>query len=229
MENILIVDDVNLNVRILEDHLKDSYSILKASNGAEAIEVAKREKPDLILMDIIMPVMDGVEATSHLKKDPETKHIPVIFITALDQIHDIKRGFEAGGIDYIVKPYNPQEVMLRVNTQINLIKYQKQIVELERKNSVLAMVVTANHELRQPLTRLKGFFDLFLMEIEPYKEDIPFKNIDKMNKAIDEIIHILDKYQTNSDFDITSYLVDNDYKMDIKMVKFKNQVKKGKV
>ncbi len=222
MESILIVDDVNLNVRILEDHLKETYRVFKASNGSEAIDVAKKELPDLILMDIIMPVMDGVEATYCLKKDPKTRHIPIIFITALDQINDIKRGFEAGGIDYIIKPYNPQEVMLRVNTQINLIKYQKQIVELERKNSVLAMVVTANHELRQPLTRLKGFFDLFLMEVESYKDDISTKNIDKMSKAIDEIISILDKYQANSEFDITSYLVDSDYKMDIKMVKFKN-------
>lgn len=224
MEKILIVDDVKLNLRILEDHLKSEYNIIKAFNGKEAIEIAEKELPDLILMDIIMPVMDGVDATLYLKKKELTKHIPIIFITALDQINDIKKGFEAGGIDYIIKPYNPQEVMLRVNTQIKLINYQKQIIELERKNSVLAMTVTANHELRQPLTRMKGFFDLLMIEMEQNK--LLSKNTIKIEKAIDEMIQILDKYQYNDNFDITSYLTDKDYNMDIKMVRFKDPSKK---
>jgi DNA-binding response OmpR family regulator len=220
MEKVLIVDDVNLNLRILEDLLKDHYQIIKAKNGKEALDKAHNENPDLILMDIVMPEMDGIEATTLLKRNNKTAHIPVIFITALDQIHDIMKGFEVGGIDYIVKPYNPQEVLLRVNTQIRLIKYQQQIIELTQKNSILAMVVTANHELRQPLTRIKGFFELHTAELENSGHDFSKKNIMKIDKAIDEMVNILDKYQNNPNFNIDSYLTDNDFNMDIKMVKF---------
>lgn len=223
MDKILIVDDVNLNLRILEDHLLPYYEVLKARNGKQALELAITEKPILILMDIVMPEMDGVEATQKLKEMEATRQIPVIFITALDQINDMVKGFEVGGVDYIIKPYNPQEVLTRVNTQIRIIKYQQQILDLERKNSVLAMVVTANHELRQPLTTLKGYLEMHLDELKEQGVYFSDKPIKKFEKAIDSMIKILDKYKNNQDFDITSYLRDEEQNMDIKMVKFKEE------
>lgn len=220
MDKILIVDDVNLNLRILEDLLKDQYIVIKAHNGKEALEIAHNDLPKVILMDIVMPEMDGIEATKLLKRDEKTAHIPIIFITALDNIAFITQGFEVGGVDYIIKPYKPQEVLLRINTQIQLIEYQQQILELTKKNSILAMIVTTNHELRQPLTRLKGFFDLHLEELANGSLAFSKKNIAKIDKAINEMISILDKYQNNPDFDITSYLTNTEYNMDIKMVHF---------
>ncbi len=223
MDKILIVDDVNLNLRILEDHLLPYYQVLKARNGKQALDVAITERPILILMDIVMPEMDGIEATQKLKQMESTKNIPIIFITALDQINDMVKGFEVGGVDYIIKPYNPQEVLTRVNTQIKIIKYQQQILDLERKNSVLAMVVTANHELRQPLTTLKGYLEIHLKELKEKEITFSDKPIKKFDKAIDTMIQILDKYKNSQDFDITSYLKNDEQKMDIKMVKFKEE------
>lgn len=223
MEKILIVDDVKMSQRILEDLIKPHYDVLLATNGQEAYDTAKKEKPDLILMDIIMPVMDGLEATRLLKEDLDTKHIPIIFITAIDKINHIVKAFEIGGVDYIVKPYNELEVLSRVNTQIKLQKYQKQILELERKNSILAMIVTANHELRQPLTILKGYLDLHLSTIEDKNCQYDQKHIIKINDSIDQMINLLNKYRDCTNFDIDEYMSNDDYKMKIAMVKFKEE------
>ena len=221
MEKILIIDDVHMSQRILEDLLNPFYQVVCANNGKEGYEKALIEKPDLILMDIVMPVLDGFESTKLIKTNDEIKNIPIIFITAVDRIDEIVKAFEIGGVDYIIKPYKELEVLSRVNTQIKLIKYQKQILDLERKNSVLAMVVTANHELRQPLTILKGYFDLHLINLNENHITYTPKHIDKINESFDLMISLLDKYRDNSNFDIDDYISNDDYKMKIQMVKFK--------
>ena len=156
MDKILIVDDLQISQEILSDLLSASYEIICASNGQEGYEKAKSESPDLIIMDVVMPVLDGFEATKLLKSDEETKDIPIIFITVLDNIDDVVKGLELGGVDYIIKPFHDLEVLSRVNTQIKLSKYQKRILELTKNDSILAMAVTVNHDIRQPLTVLQG-------------------------------------------------------------------------
>jgi diguanylate cyclase (GGDEF)-like protein/PAS domain S-box-containing protein len=118
---ILIVDDVNENLHILMGLLRDDYSIAAANNGEKALELARRQPhPDLILLDIKMPGMDGYAVLSLLKSDPETADIPVIFVTALSEASDETRGLALGVADYLTKPINPELLHLRINTQLEL-------------------------------------------------------------------------------------------------------------
>ena len=118
---ILIVDDVNENLHILMGLLRDDYSIAAANNGEKALELARRQPhPDLILLDVKMPGMDGYSVLAHLKSDPETADIPVIFVTALSETSDETRGLALGVADYLTKPINPELLHLRINTQLEL-------------------------------------------------------------------------------------------------------------
>jgi PleD family two-component response regulator len=129
MEQILIVDDMPGNIKILGEILKDKYKIIVASNGKTAIQLASEKMPDLILMDVMMPEMDGFTACQTIKNDSKTAEIPIIFITALSDTSDIVTGFEIGGVDYIVKPFNAKEVEMRVNTHLHLKRLHNQLKE----------------------------------------------------------------------------------------------------
>jgi diguanylate cyclase (GGDEF)-like protein/PAS domain S-box-containing protein len=133
---ILVVDDTLENVTLLSRILKMSgYNIQVASSGTQAVDVAKTLLPDLILLDINMPVMDGFEACARLKEDERTREIPVIFISALDSIEDKVRAFRAGGVDYILKPFEYEEVQARVETHLDIRRLR---VQLELANRELA-------------------------------------------------------------------------------------------
>lgn len=124
MQNILIVDDARLNIQIMTDILADDYNILSASSGQEALEIAMSQSVDLILLDIIMPGMDGYEVCQRLKRDCQTKNIPVIFISAMTEVKDETKGLEMGAIDYIFKPVNPAIVKVRVKNHLELKRYR---------------------------------------------------------------------------------------------------------
>ncbi|MBF0368125.1 MAG: diguanylate cyclase [Magnetococcales bacterium] len=119
-QTILVVDDSPNNVRILSEILRQDHRILYATNGPDALETAKTQLPDLILLDIMMPEMDGYETCTKLKADPRTQEIPIIFITALDREQHETVGLELGGIDYLTKPINPYIVRLRVRNHLEL-------------------------------------------------------------------------------------------------------------
>jgi DNA-binding response OmpR family regulator len=122
MPNILVVDDTPLNLLLLADILnKDGYQVSPVSSGKLALTAVKNNPPDLILLDIMMPDMDGYEVCQALKEDKLTKDIPIIFISALDEISDKIKAFDAGGIDYIVKPLKPKEVLARVKTHLEML------------------------------------------------------------------------------------------------------------
>ncbi|MCP4289025.1 MAG: diguanylate cyclase [Gammaproteobacteria bacterium] len=127
-EKILIVDDERLNINVLVDLLGTDYDTMVAKNGTQALKRAQSAtRPDLILLDIMMPDMDGYEVCRILKGDPRTKDIPVVFITALNQVGDEEKGLELGAIDYISKPISPALVRLRVRNHLNL-KRQSEIL-----------------------------------------------------------------------------------------------------
>lgn len=118
---ILVVDDEPLNLKVLKQVLQDNYRLSFAKNGMDALELVKKEKPGLILLDVMMPGMTGFEVCRQLKSDPETNTIPVIFVTALADEADESEGFAAGGVDYINKPISPALVRARVKTHLSLV------------------------------------------------------------------------------------------------------------
>ncbi|WP_024930285.1 two-component system response regulator [Methylophilus sp. OH31] len=118
---ILIVDDEPLNLKVLKQVLQDNYRLSFAKNGMDALELVKKERPGLILLDVMMPGMTGFEVCRQLKSDPETNTIPVIFVTALAEEADESEGFAAGGVDYINKPISPALVRARVKTHLSLV------------------------------------------------------------------------------------------------------------
>ena len=118
---ILIVDDTTKNIQVLGNMLySKGYNISVATSGKEALESVKAKTPDLILLDIQMPEMDGFEVCKNLKSNPSTKEIPVIFLTAVTDPEKIVHGFELGAVDYITKPLNPAELFMRVATHIEI-------------------------------------------------------------------------------------------------------------
>lgn len=120
---ILVVEDSKVNIKILKDILKSqNYEIHTAKNGIQALAIVKKEPPDLILLDIVMPNMDGITVCELLKNSPTTKDIPVIFLTSRDNENDIVKGFEVGAVDYVTKPFNHLELLARVHTHLELKK-----------------------------------------------------------------------------------------------------------
>ena len=119
--SVLIVDDENMNMFALTHMLKNEYTVYAAKNGQSAVRIAKKQMPDVILLDILMPEMDGYEVLSLLKSVEETRKIPVIFITGLISPEDEKKGLEMGAADYISKPFIAEDVRMKIHNQIEIL------------------------------------------------------------------------------------------------------------
>ena len=150
--NILIVDDTLENLQFLSDMLcQNGYSVTAAPDGPTALMIAGNAPPDLVLLDIRMPEMDGYEVCARLKSDAKTKNIPVIFLSALDELQDKIRGFSLGGADYIAKPFQDEEVLARVKTHISLKRMQQ---SLEEQNIVLRGEITERKKAEDALKKI---------------------------------------------------------------------------
>lgn len=165
-ETLLIVDDIPTNLKVLLTYLHDlNYEVLVAQNGEDALEKVAYAKPDLVLLDVMMPKMDGFEVCRRLKMDDKFRDIPVIFMTALTDTVDKIKGFEIGAVDYIIKPIQHEEVLARVTTHLNLRNLQKLLKEqnlsLERKNADLIRfketIERNNQELQKQNAKIKAF------------------------------------------------------------------------
>ena len=131
-EHILIVDDKPENIEILSNILKGKYEISIALNGKRALTVTDQIEPDLILLDIMMPVMDGYTVCEKLKSNEKTQNIPVIFLTSKSQTDDIVKGFNLGAVDYLLKPFNPVELSVRIKTHLDL-QHSSRILRLQNE------------------------------------------------------------------------------------------------
>lgn len=159
---VLIVDDIQENLQLIGNILyKNGINVSSASSGSQTLEKVKVKLPDLILLDISMPNMDGYEVCRRLKAEEKTKDVPVIFLTAKNQIEDMVKGFELGAVDYINKPFNPSVLMARVRTHLELSKARNRLIsknkELEELNATKDKFFRIlAHDLRSPLTSLLG-------------------------------------------------------------------------
>jgi CheY-like chemotaxis protein/anti-sigma regulatory factor (Ser/Thr protein kinase) len=156
---ILIVDDNPNNVQLLKAVMNmRGFDVLVAKNGIHALETVKTDLPDLILLDIMMPEMDGFEACQKLKECPSTKNIPIIFLTAKSHIDDIMKGFELGAVDYITKPFSSNELVARVEIHLKL-KFSQETV-IRQRNELREMVQILCHDLSNPLGAVISSFEL---------------------------------------------------------------------
>ncbi len=191
--NILVVDDTPENLTLLVGMLKEQgYRVRPVPSGALALQAAAAEPPDIILLDISMPEMDGYEVCKRLKADPRLKDIPVLFLTARTDIEDKVRSFEVGGVDYVTKPFQFQEVDARVKTHLELRRQKREIERnyeklaelLALRDSLVHMLV---HDLRSPLSALVGFLG-FLKDAEEKFDPDQREDIEESLKAAKRII-----------------------------------------
>jgi len=163
---VLVVDDIAKNLQVVGTMLRNAgYVIMPATSGAKALEGVRVQLPDLILLDLMMPEMDGLEVCRRLKADPLTQPIPVIFLTASNEMEHLVQGFEVGAVDYVTKPFNPPELLARVRTHLELkhardtiVRYGQELHRLnEEKNEFMGI---AAHDLRNPLSAIKGHAEM---------------------------------------------------------------------
>ncbi|WP_191601108.1 response regulator [Marinomonas algicola] len=154
---ILIVDDEPTNLRVLRHILNDDYRLFFAKNGVEALRLVESEKPNLILLDVMMPEMTGYDVCAYLKQSNDTKHIPIIFVSALNEESDEEKGFELGAVDYITKPVAPALVKARVKTHLSLVQSDElkrtrlQVIQRLGKASEYKDNETGQHVIRMSL------------------------------------------------------------------------------
>ncbi len=177
MKTILVIDDNNKNLQVLGSILNDAnYKIAMAKDGLSGLKLAKKIIPDAILLDIMMPDMDGYEVCEKIKADEISKEIPVIFITAKAETEDIVKGFEKGGVDYITKPFNKEELLIRLKTHIEL-KNAKELItrqandllELnEAKNKMFSVIA---HDLKNAIGGFKAASNMLAEDIESFTQE----------------------------------------------------------
>ncbi|EKD30748.1 MAG: hypothetical protein ACD_77C00477G0016 [uncultured bacterium] len=196
---VLIVDDVDANVLLLKLLLsKAGYKTLTAYNGKDALKIMDTNSPDLILLDIMMPIMDGHEVAAQLKEMPDKKEIPIIFLSALNSSEDIVKGFKLGAADYVSKPFNKDELLIRVNHQLSLVsakrtisrqneELQKTIIGRDKLYSVIA------HDLRSPIGSIRMVMNALVLNIpkESLDEDM-YELLIMGNRLTEESFVLLD-------------------------------------
>ena len=162
--DILVVDDIPLNLVILSEILKsEGYKVRPVPDGMLALQAAEREKPDLILLDIMMPDMDGYEVCRRLKENQNLRDIPVIFISALNDTNNIVKGLAAGSVDYITKPFQTEEVKARVATHLKIYRHSKELIELNATKDKFFSIIA--HDLRSPFNGFLGLTQIMVEEL----------------------------------------------------------------
>ncbi len=196
---ILIVDDVMSNVLLLKVLLtNEKFAIATASNGRQALEQVEKENPDLVLLDVMMPDMSGFEVAQHLKSNPNTADIPIIFLTALNSTADIVKGFQVGANDFISKSFNKEELIIRVTHQISLVAAKRLILskteELQRtiagRDKLYSVIA---HDLRSPMGSIKMVLNMLILNLPSEKIGAEMYELLTMaNQTTEDVFSLLD-------------------------------------
>jgi signal transduction histidine kinase len=199
---VLIVDDLLDNISIVESILKlEGYTTSHRFNGKQAIEDLEENDYDVILMDIMMPVMDGYEATTLINSNPKTKDIPVLFLTAKADIDSISKAYKTGGVDFITKPFNRLELIARVKTHINIQRQRKELIELNATKDKFFSIIS--HDLRSPFNSIIGLTDILSNELSTLNQDEIVNIAQTIHKSTKDTYFLIDnllewsKSQTN--------------------------------
>ncbi len=206
---ILVVDDDPDNLGILFDYLNDvGFKVLLVQNSENALMQAESKKPDIILLDILMPGMDGFETCRRLKENDKTKDIPVIFMTALSDTENKVKGFKMGAVDYITKPFQQEEVLVRVNAHLTIGKLQQQ---LEAKNALLEdqvkqlkelnaskdkFISMISHDLQSPFSSLRGLIQFTAQNIGDYNKSELENIMDLLGSSTDNLYALIENLLT---------------------------------
>jgi len=213
---ILVVDDTEPNVRLLAHVLKkEGYDVLAAFSGEDALKMVSKKKPDIILLDIMMPEMDGFEVCERLKQDEQTKDIPVIFLSALSETESKVKGFKAGGVDYITKPFQREEILVRIELHLRLTRLQNRLEEkiaqlkereqwLNRLNAQKdELMRIVGHDIRNPVTGIIGVAQLLKSSEETMdrsKRLVMYNTIEESGKKLQNLVNdLLQKENSESD------------------------------
>lgn len=212
---ILIVDDDTNSITIAMQLLKQ-YKLLTAFDGASALEIVHKENIDLILLDIMLPLMDGYELAQKLKEKEKTAHIPIIFLSARTHHDAIKKAFECGGVDYLTKPFHPSELLARIQTHLQLYNYQQKleeqvqkeieknrlkeqlITEQSKQAAMGELLIHISHQWKQPLSSLNSLYSLLKAKIDA---QIPLENQQLLQinteakRQIDFMTHTVDTFK----------------------------------
>lgn len=224
MKKILVIDDLPENIFILQDRLvQEGYEVNTAYGGTDGMEKAYSTLPDLILLDVMMPDMSGLEVCKTLVNDEKTKHIPIILVTAKAGAEDTKDGLEAGAFDYIKKPFNRVELMARVKSALKLSEANQQLLEVEKRTTFIATIVTANHKIKQPLTLLSLSSAAIKNELEKkeFTSESILSRVKYIDAAIKDISDVLDKLNSITRPELS------DYAKDVKMIKVDSNEPEG--
>ncbi len=187
---ILIVDDIPKNIQLVAQNLKPlGYRLLFATSGQKTLEILRENQVDLILLDIMMPVMNGYETCREIRKTEEYRNLPVIFLTAKNEVSDIIEGFDAGGADYIIKPFHSQELIKRVQTHLELKIHRDKLQQ--RQKQLQELIHILSHDLRNSLSGITMTMDLAELE----KKHLDFYS-ERIREMADNGLSIIDLVRT---------------------------------
>lgn len=242
---ILVVDDNEMNVELLSNMLERyNYRVVTSLSGQEALKLVSSANPEIVLLDINMPQMSGYEVCRQIKANPAVADIPVIFISALDDTENVVQGFDAGGVDYILKPFKFREVLARVETQLTLFRQKRKIDELRQRerqqyetmdNLRKQFIGSATHDLKNPLFVVSGYTDM-LENLPPVRESQQAqafigsirRGVTKMNTLVRDMLDLLqleaaaDLHKSSIDFGtfLTESAGDMRIRADEKQIRF---------
>jgi two-component system sensor histidine kinase/response regulator len=226
---ILVVDDVSQNIQVIGNILyENNYQVSFALSGPEALSLLNHEYYDLILLDILMPGMDGYEVCKIVKANEKISHIPIIFLTAKSDTDSILKGFELGAVDYLSKPFNTKELLARVKTQIELKKQKEQLeninelleekvkirtTELQKANEQLQILEQAkgkflnliSHELRTPLNVINGFIEILYPSLKNTEHE---QTIETLMSVTDKLISLSETALLITELQLGEYLIE---------------------